>query len=283
MLVWGGGHSNYGGNEIYSFDLNALAWSRIWGPSAGIPEPGRVPASAETYADGAPVSRSTYGGLEYVPPLDALWSSGGGRYASGSATSATWSFDVKSSKWNRKADASMPSYGNVAAYDAVTKHVFLYAQTELLEYDPAGDSWSSRSSGLWRSNYLSGAIDPGRRKFILIGGGEALLWEITASGPMKVSTLATTGAKEIERAIAPGFVYDSRGGVFVAWNGGADVYTLDPLAWVWTRVTPATSNSVVPPRANPRGTFGRFRYIPSQNAFIVVNGIDDEVFLYKLR
>ena len=33
LIIWGGGHGDYGGNEMYAFDVNALSWSRIWGPN----------------------------------------------------------------------------------------------------------------------------------------------------------------------------------------------------------------------------------------------------------
>ena len=41
LLVWGGGHGDYAGNELYAFDLNNLQWSRIWGPTPNsiIPNP----------------------------------------------------------------------------------------------------------------------------------------------------------------------------------------------------------------------------------------------------
>src|SRR5262245_42471120 len=34
LLVWGGGHSDYAGNELYAFDVNTLAWNRLTNPSA---------------------------------------------------------------------------------------------------------------------------------------------------------------------------------------------------------------------------------------------------------
>ena len=34
LLVWGGGHGDYSGNEIYAFDLAQLKWIRLSDPSA---------------------------------------------------------------------------------------------------------------------------------------------------------------------------------------------------------------------------------------------------------
>src|SRR3954449_5127276 len=32
LVLWGGGHSDYAGNELYAFDIATLKWSRLWGP-----------------------------------------------------------------------------------------------------------------------------------------------------------------------------------------------------------------------------------------------------------
>ena len=34
--------------------------------------------------------------------------------------------------------------------------------------------------------------------------------------------------------------------------------------------------------ANGNGTYGRFRYVPSLNVFVVVSGVDENVFVYRL-
>src|SRR5687768_14643640 len=33
VLVWGGGHSDYAGNEVYAFDLGSRQWRRLTEPS----------------------------------------------------------------------------------------------------------------------------------------------------------------------------------------------------------------------------------------------------------
>ena len=33
MVVWGGGHNDYGGNELYAFNLKTLAWEQLTTPS----------------------------------------------------------------------------------------------------------------------------------------------------------------------------------------------------------------------------------------------------------
>jgi hypothetical protein len=80
----------------------------------------------------------------------------------------------------------------------------------------------------------------------------------------------------------PGLAYDSVVGKFVAWSGGTDVFVFDLANKSWTKVTPASSNKVIPTPAQNNGTFGRFRYIKSRNLFIAVNRTNENVFFYKL-
>ena len=107
-----------------------------------------------------------------------------------------------------------------------------------------------------------------------------LTWNLDNPGnPVAVNT---SGDKAVESAQAPGFVFDPVSDKFVAWKGGASVYVLDPDNWMWTKISPAPTNKVVPSNPNSRGTYGRFRYIPSKNAFILVNRTNENVYIYKL-
>ncbi|HET9951498.1 MAG TPA: kelch repeat-containing protein [Candidatus Eisenbacteria bacterium] len=283
LLVWGGGHADYGGNEIYAFDMNALSWSRIWGPSSSIPDPGG--SATNTYSDGNPVSRHTYDGLEYLPATDQFWINGGSRYCgSGSAGRDTWVFDFASNRWVQKADLPVCDgcayLEQATGYDPVTGHIWLVqAGNELMEYDPSTNAWTKRGGSAIGSD-KAGAIDWKRRKFVVIGGGEAFFYDISQSGTVSRQTLNTTGATAIVGTRYPGIVYDPVADRIVAWNGGADIYILDMDTLVWTRQT--TSGSVVPTSAASAGTYGRFRYVPSKNVYVVVNGIDEDVYIYRL-
>ena len=49
-----------------------------------------------------------------------------------------------------------------------------------------------------------------------------------------------------------------------------------------TTSTAAAANTVTPTGASTQGTFGRFRYSPSKNVFVVVNSVDQDVYVYRL-
>jgi hypothetical protein len=49
----------------------------------------------------------------------------------------------------------------------------------------------------------------------------------------------------------------------------------------WVRVPPVSSNQVTPTGSTRNGIYGRWRYVPSRDLFIGVNGVDENVFLYR--
>jgi len=281
LIVWGGGHGDYGGNELYAFDIASLAWSRPWGPSPSI---ATDLVWRETNADGNPASRHTYGGLQYLPNVDRFWSAGGSVWSgSGGASPATWTFDFAASQWSRKADfISTIELEQISAVDPANGRVlFANVATSLYEYDPTSNQWSRRSDTSRTLLHDKGAaIDAKRRKLVIVGGGEVLTFDLVAGGALTVT--ATSGATSIISTRYPGVQYDPVADRIVAWSGGADVYTLDLDTWVWTRRSPAATNTVTPTAAPNQGTYGRFQYIPSRNAYVAVNSIDENVYLYKL-
>ena len=285
LIIWGGGHSDYSGNEIYAFSLATMTWSRLTNPTMDV----SGTESSGYYPDGKPRSRHTYDYLEYLgPPFDRLCSFGGsGLYPSGQITVRnTDCFNFASSTWSRYADCPAAGIGICSAYDPVKKHAWVHGPNsngQLTEYDPVANTWTARGvAGPGDVYYTNGEIDPVRRRYIAIGNNVAASWNIDAVGTLPRTNLATTGATAIQAVSNPGLAYDPVSDKLVAWSGGTDVYTLNLNTLVWTKVPAAASNTVTPSAPDPRGTYGRFRYVPSKNAFIVVNGTDTNVFVYKL-
>ena len=68
LVLWGGGHTDYHGNEVYAFSVESMSWERVTEPN---PAP-RL--DFETNADGTPNCRATYNGLAYLVHADRLFS-----------------------------------------------------------------------------------------------------------------------------------------------------------------------------------------------------------------
>lgn len=282
LLVWGGGHADYKGNEVYAFDLGTLAWSRLWGPTphAQIPAGG----THEQYDDGSPGSRHTYSGLAYVPaPTDALLSFGGSLWQSGNYGQGVWSFGFAAGKWTRKADGpGEQGYGDPTVYDPKTGHVFRRGNARMHEYDPVADTHTPRAEsngGFWAAN-VSAALDPEARLMVIVGEGRVDLYHLDTDKYEQGVTLSGATAKDLFGGSAPGIDFDTALKKFVLWGGGATVYTFDPsqLAFEQHATTGATPGKITA----SGGVFGRFRHVPTRNVFVAVNDVDESVFVLRM-
>jgi hypothetical protein len=280
LIVWGGGHGDYWGNEVYTFNVDTLTWKRLNDPYW--PAINLTQTHAWFSENNSPGSRHTYDGLEYVPGLDIFWAVGGSLWKSGSGTQQTVTLKMDTLKWSEKTRAPIVnSIGVASGYDPVTKEIYVYDNGKLVSYDPANDKWNTLSQNAGK-NGLVGEVDPMNRKFVAIGKTQAWVYNLDAS-PITRSPLGAVGNNAMERRV-PGLAYDPNSGKIVGWNGGAFVYTLDLSVSppVWTRISPAAGNTVVPTSGADWGTYGRWQYVPSKGVFIGVNRINENVYFYKL-
>ncbi|HEX4621618.1 MAG TPA: hypothetical protein VH208_08630, partial [Myxococcaceae bacterium] len=97
LLFWGGGHNDYGGNEIYSLNLLAGTLTRVTGQSP--------PAYCqEASTDGRPNARHTYDGIALLAGMDQVFEYGGYLSCDGSAAGisrATWTLRLSDLSWTR--------------------------------------------------------------------------------------------------------------------------------------------------------------------------------------
>ncbi|MDH5545586.1 MAG: hypothetical protein OEZ43_08340 [Gammaproteobacteria bacterium] len=291
LIVWGGGHADYSGNEIYAFDLASLTWERLTEPSSLV----NWTEGDKKYQDGAPVSRHTYGYIDYIPPpFDRLFvAGGGGLWKTGKSDTNTFFYHFATATW-QYLQASVPfnngSIGALSVYDPLTRKIWVHnagAGSFLSSYNPVNDTWQTHGNmhtepDGWIPYTLSAAIDPIRRKLVAIGNNQVYIWSLSNNQTIANTKLATSGDTEILGKPSPGFQYDPASDSFVAWAGGSDVYQLKLGTGKWERIPAAITNTVTPPPQTEQGTFGRFRYIPSKNVFVVVTSTLDNVFIYKL-
>ncbi|HEB93917.1 MAG TPA: hypothetical protein ENI94_10740 [Gammaproteobacteria bacterium] len=291
LVVWGGGHLNYDSNELYAFDFNNFRWRFV---TQKTPKEQRV-KSVDIYDDGLPSSRHTYNGLQYIPTIDRFFSSGGSVWGSGGCLGGTWLYDFGAvpaeSGWQNIED-DKGGCAMTSAYDPVTGHVWYTSGGNMYEFDPLNLSapWTKRRSNNVQSDmYMTTAIDPGRRKLVMLGGtkwGEkkpkTVIYDISNPEAVTGGVVTTSGATEIEDSDAAGFEFDPVSDRFVAWKGGDQVYTLASDTLQWFRMAPAATNLITPSAPIKNGTYGRFRYVPSKNLFVVVNDMTQNMFVYKL-
>ncbi|NND64538.1 MAG: hypothetical protein HKM24_01120, partial [Gammaproteobacteria bacterium] len=133
--------------------------------------------------------------------------------------------------------------------------------------------------------YATAAIDTQRNKMLVMGGyssPQAFVWDLNPTTPVSQNLVGTLNSFGIaladDRAIGLG--YDPVGDQYIAWHGGSSIYTIDPVSFNVTQVTPSSGDN--PGTETGTGTYGRFCYVPSLHGLIVVNGVDKDVYVYKL-
>lgn len=297
LIVWGGGHTDYTGNEVYAFSLTNLTWAELTLPS----NPAGYGGTSGTMPDGNPASRHTYDGLIFLPSNKKMLSVGGAIATNGFSDGHAWKFDTVGLTWaltSNNPALNGECCGQLAAYDSGTTHVFSgnNLQNGIIEYDPGADTWSAfGSTTLTNNTSSSAAVDPIDEIMVSVGGGAINYVELTGVNKGTVHTPAVSGDTTLQNATAPGFVWHAGSGKFVGWNGGTTVYLLTPViggTWISAAHTVNVANTVTPLCSDAgdcssttghsnNGTFGRWQYDTPHNTFAAVNTIDDDLYFYK--
>ncbi len=278
LVVTGGGHSDYGGNEIYAFDLATFEWRRLTAPS-------RYDSNFDIPGE-APIARHTYDGLEYLPDLDSLFMFGAALYPHGNKSDpVAWLFDFAKGRWRRGARAPSNGYPQTA-YDAETGRILFHHHRRLMSYDPLRDRWKVLSPDEPWIEVGVAEIDWSTRRFVLLNPKGIFFYDLDRLIISRQVKAETGGDTEIERLTTPGLAYDPLRRRLVAWAGGRAVWSLDTRSFRWTRHDnregPAPSPRDARGRPKTRGVFGRWRYVPGYDVFVGVNGTGDNVWLYKM-
>lgn len=290
MILWGGGHDDYWGNEVYAFDIATMAW-KIVKPATPVTS-GQL--SVDPLYNGDPDSRHTYGGLAYMSDARTMFAFGGARASNGFSLDTTWFFDPATTKWTQRANAASDVEGHyymATAYDSATQTIYVRDDAGIFSYDPVGDAWKKLVDygfapyypQYTTSNYRSAVVVPSPHLFVAMGGTlsdktspDIVAFDIDSQADVS-STFTTTGDTSVAASSGVGSAYSSAADAIVAWSGGAPAI-LDVASRSWTR----GSSSGAPANQNVNGTYGRFRYIAYLNVFILVNAPADDVFFYKL-
>lgn len=288
LLVTGGGWQDYAGNELYAFDVQTMTWGRIWGPTpnAAICPPPDGPGG-ESYADGNPRARHTYGGLQYIPGLDSLWMFGGKTWSkNGDMSKQSWLFDFAENRWIWKAPCPYPN-GAVpyTAYDAADGVVYCHAFARLYTYAPIENRWSVIGTYPPGANPACGALVWHSKDQALYLIGAARIYRYDLSEERKPARLTWKTDDLTQYAGGSGYpaiAYDTKRGEILAFDGGTSLYALDISTYLWTERPASGENVVAPDRLQPSGTFGRFCYIEKYDVVMLVNSIGSPAYFYKL-
>lgn len=282
MVIWGGGHSDYLGNELYALDLTAdpVAVTRLNNPSVQIP----TGCGIGITGDGQANSRHTYDHIVYMSHVDRMFVFGGASAPCGFFTDDTWTFSFATMQWEQRTPPGPTpegNYGRVTAYSPVTKKVYIHDQTTLYAYSYENNAYTVLAEDYNNviGQEMTGVFVASRQLFVLVGNGEVLAYDVSSGSTYQRQTWATSGAPTIVNAANPGVAYDSYRDSIVAWHGGNTAYELDLDTHVWA----AHTYSGGPGAAISNGTFKRWAYSPESGAYVVCNSVDANCFALRLQ
>jgi len=305
LLVWGGGHNGYYGNEVYLFDLETLLWSRASEPTVGqVPgDPTSFDLDQDTcvFYDGQPIASHTYDSSLYIPttrqyflPINGDAPSAPPGSPTGCSSKYGGAFEFSTGTWSIGSEAAPIATRYVTgAYDAARDAAWILNNLSgfggLAKYDVKTDHWSEfESSRSSTADAANGAIDPVRDLLVVadFAPGENLVFAKDLGDPDAPRiVLDTTGDIEIQQQTKVGFEWVPALGMFVAWSSGADLYYLLPPTgdwrtdpWVWTKVVLAGMSPMDP----VNGPYSKFQVVPALDIALVVTERTDAVYAVRL-
>jgi len=219
MIVWGGGHSAYMGNEMYAFDLDNLTWSRITNPTC--PQTQYWDNCQDPLLDGNPAGRHTYDGLAYMENTDGFFAHGGSlACALGSSTRVTWLYNFATGSWtNKNPGGTKPGQGQAycltCAYDPLTGKVLMRDPYSIYAYNVSTNGWTTLNSFGTNWQDMTSTIDTKRRLFFTAGSGEWFVYDISANTNV-TGQWSTSGGSAVISSGAPGLAYDPAADCLVA-------------------------------------------------------------------
>lgn len=273
IMVWGGGHSDYSGNEVYGFNLRTNTWKPMSQPDSVAGYAG----TSGILPNGNPASRHTYGGLAYIPATDQMFETGGAHATDGNGDTTSWLYSVAIGAWKQAmSNTTTFGAGDIALWDTTTSTVVCLNENAIARYNPATNTWAPLGTSTLHDYHESGAIAPDLGIIVTVGAG---FLEIVNLKTGAVTRPTSSGDQTAQQANAPGFVYYAPGQYFIAHAGGKTLYKLDPTNWAWTAFVP--SAGAIPPAMQGNGTFGRLVYDATLNMIALVNDIAQNVFAFQ--
>ena len=293
LFLFGGGHNDYYGNEVWRLDLNSLEWSRDYAPDIGANPPiediwPRVNASTLPggYTDTMrPYSRHTYDSVHWLPDQQRLIVGGGSSYSGTgeylwdhlggphlNAPKDTWFYDPAGMQWEFKGSTLLNAAylaASRSAYDSVTQRLYALGRNVggnwvVYEYNPATNTWTNHNvAAVESSGDNSVGFDTARGRLLVMGGLFPTSYKI-----MSYDVIAKTWA---ELGAASALQPPAGAGYGVTFDAIADRYiaTNNGTAWVFNPATGQWAQGAGGPPSVAQ-VVGRLEYDPIRKCTLLV-------------
>lgn len=287
VVVWGGGHNDYFGNQLVAFDIATLQWQLVTPPTSvclfSDPPDYR-------FTNGLPVSRHTYDHIDYIDHLGVFFSYSGATadsppFNGGTSYGDLWTFDFDTGSWNDRTalqsgdiDFWLPQPGASGEYDPLTQLWFQISEQGVWSLDLSTHVWTKINEDGHPGIERVSVLDPVRRLIWSYGGdygGDDNLsaYDIDGNNMQVVSAENLPGI-----ASGAGLAYDAANDQLVLFggyeSGAQSVFNYDIESGGWTEF-PYVSG----PGTSER-TYGRFLYDEVNNVFFLIDSVD-RVWVWK--
>ena len=278
---FGGGHADYGGNEVYSFDLVELEWSRLTSPS---------PLTGESYVEeerscptpaSGPPSVHTYDGLDWNPETRSVWLLGLDSafcvQGYGTAPRAYWEFDPQTREWRSYPTDRLMS-APATAWMPTKKRFFVMEMLgggSRLEVDGKGENQSIYDNTDWLDD-ATATYDPKREVIYILQKEEIRSMSLGLS-----EGRAFDLPIDMHNRNQSGLVYHPPSDKFVIWSGQRAVFTWDPKNNSYQRYD-NLNGTAAPKGGAERAVYGKIIYIAGLDVFAAYNNPRQGVWLYRL-
>ena len=265
MIHWGGGHTDYYGNEVYRMDLDTLTWSRIKDPYASATG---GTATNGIWPDGTPAAAHTYYYIAGLPTSLVICK----RQINNTPTSAynISRFDLPTLTWyNNTNDHSLNAQNDEGiCYDSTRDVYWLVASVQ-------GLNWSkftpgSGSAGSW-TNYTepTGAYNQGcgpvyvPSKDCVVGLFESTSVGLDPASPTTDKVILTSTGTRPSMSGGSARWSSNLGAIVFYPSRSSQIYLFTPPSgdwrtgtWTWSQrsVTGSTGTHSGTP-----GTYGKFQ------------------------
>ncbi len=286
LYFWGGGHTDYGGNEVYELDLETLKIGRLTNPSALTmqPPPGmNAPANCRLPGDGTPLSSHDYDGIVWCPVTKTVWMwPFVGYCAQGSIMTAgqSWEFDPLKKAWRRWPDVPKSPVGfGMSNACWVPKHgkILLQSNGSACWFDPATKAYSGWSPDFGSFGESTSCYVAHRDEVWICWNG---ILKIQLKGPLPGGPESVVDPKNkpsSEIYGTTGMLYDPVNRMILFWSGGGDIWALNPDNLQW-RFLPALAGSRVP---SAHAVLSKWKYIAELSCCIAYADIDEGLWVWK--
>lgn len=289
IFIAGGGHTDYAGNEVYSFPLlsETPQWDlrRLPTPEAQISWNGSQPAPSAHYSDGRPVSRHTYWNLHFHESLNRLFFLG---------AKATWgepagsflnvdAFNAATNDYDAANTYTATPFSQTFAAGFVKVGLDVYAQMtsdgRWYRWNASNQSWTTLAS---RSPYNGDspfAYDSSRGRILRAGSHPA--W-FDVNNSLAETTVTFSGANASSTAQESTMIYVPDIDRYLLMRiGNSTVYQIHPTDFTVTTYS-LTGTAPTIPSSGIGLLYGRLMYVPAIKCVAVVATVNQNVKLFRV-